>query len=439
MGCADDPSSLASGARLEVSYHAFDDGSRQVDTVEIFDAQRGELCVARTWSDGASYCTPGGRQLTTMISVHTSGACDTTALRATDGRAATYVHTVVDGAISALHHADEIQLGAFWVRGEDGACAGPYDGSRVHFYRRGAAVQPTELTRIESREIDTGGRIALRASVSDDGLSLPVGMRDASLGFDCIVRTTAEGVATCLPPRQAALRYNDASCREAVVGQHASYPTIEPYVFAGPVCSPMGFLASIELPVEPGFELVNGVCTATPAPVGHRWFLAAPIELATMERRRVAAPGLRLEAIELAAGDVTLADSNRFDTRTGGECHIASSAAEPGVRRCLPQNPGYEHVYYADAACSQPVPLANVYRQAPMAKCGASLPPFAVAAGRPGVYYRIMGSESAAVYRRDETGRCTASAYEGLAGTPLRFQLGEPVMASEFVAARSAR
>lgn len=439
MGCAEDPETAGSGSRLELNYHAYDDGSRQLDKVEIFDAQRDELCVAREWSDGATYCTPGGRVLTATVPVYTSASCDAAVLRTVQGREATYVHTAAEGKITSLHRAEPLALDTFWVRDDAGACAGPYDGSDVHFYQRGAAVQPTELTRIETREIDAGGRVSLRANVSDDGLTLPVGMRDASLGFDCILRTTAAGVATCLPPRQAALRYADASCQRPVVGQHASYTTIEPYVFAGPVCEPIGLQVGIEIPAAPGYEMVNGACVATAAPIGHRWFESAPIALATMERRRIEAQGQRLEAIELAAGDVTFEDGNRFDTRTGGECHLASSTAEPGVRRCLPQDPGYEARYYADAACSQPVPLANVYRQAPMAKCGASLPPFAVSASRPGTYYRITASETTPVFRRDELGRCTSSPYEGLAGTPLLFQLGEPVSASEFVAAHSAR
>lgn len=439
VGCAEDPSTLSSGSRLELQWNAFDDGSQQLDTVEVFDAQRGEACVARRWADGSTYCTPGGRQLSNMMTVYTSASCDAPALRRIDGREATYVHTLEGGTLTALHRADELAVSAFWVRDDAGACAGPYAASGQHFYERGAAVAPSELTRVETRELDAGGRVALRANVSDDGLSLPVGLRDASFDFDCIVRTTAAGVATCLPPRQAALRYADAGCREPVVGQHESFATIEPYVFAGPVCSPMGFVATMEVPSVPGYELVDGACVANAAPVGHRWFLAAPIELATMERRRVAAPGHRLEAIELVTGDLTFEEGNRFDTRTGGECHLATSAAERGVRRCLPQDPGYEHTYYADAACTQPVPLANVYRQAPMAKCGASLPPFAVSASQPGTYFRIMGSETTPVYRRDETGRCTSSPYDSLAGAPLRFQLGEPVGLDEFVVAHATR
>ncbi|MBZ0233600.1 MAG: hypothetical protein K8M05_14840, partial [Deltaproteobacteria bacterium] len=195
VGCAEDPSTVASGSRLELQWHAFDDGSRQLDTVEIFDAQRGEACVARSWDDGNAYCTPGGRQLSNMVTVFTSASCDATALRRIDGREATYVHTVVDGAIAALHRADEVTLDAFWVRDDAGACAGPYAAAGQHFYQRGVAVPASELTRVEAREIDAGGRVNLRANVSDDGLALPVGLRDATFGFDCIVRTTAAGVA----------------------------------------------------------------------------------------------------------------------------------------------------------------------------------------------------------------------------------------------------
>jgi hypothetical protein len=438
-GCADDPSTLTSGARLEVAWHEFDDGSRQLDTVEIFDAARGELCVAREWTDGASYCTPGGRIFASVTEVFTSASCDATALRVADGRSLTYVPTFEGGAIAALHRADAVTLERAWLRDEAGACAGPYATTGSRFYVRGAAVTPAELTRIDTREVDTGGRVSLRVNASDDGLSVPVGMRDAALGFDCIVRQTSTGAATCLPPRQAALRFSDASCAKPVIGQHASYTTVEPYVFAGAVCEPQGFIVGVEIPAVPGYELVDGACVATAAPIGHRWFEAAPIELATMERRRVTSGGTRLDAIEIAAGDIVLDAGNRFDTRTGGECHLASSASEPGVRRCLPQDPGFEHTYFADAACTQAVPLANVYRQAPMAKCGARLPPFAVAANRPGHYYRITASETTPVFRRDETGRCTASPMDGLAGTPLIFQMGEEVSVSEFVAARSVR
>lgn len=428
---------MGSGSRLELAWHEYDDGSRQLDTVEVYDAKRGESCVPRAWSDGNTYCTPGGRTLPAITKVFTDGACSASVLRSAD--ALGYVPTLAGGAITALHRADAVGVDAYWVGDADGACAGPYGAGTLRFYARGAEVKRTELSRVESREIEDGGRVALRAHVSDDGLTLPHGLRDATFGFDCIVRTTANGVATCLPPRQAALRFADATCREPVVGQHASYGDVSPYVFAGEVCTPQGFVVGVEVPTAPGYELVDGACVATVAPVGHRWFLAAPVELAQVERRRVSAPGFRLESIELAAGGLTLDDGNRYDTRTGGECHLASSSAEPGVRRCLPQDPGHEFTYYADATCTQRVPLANVYRHAPMAKCGAELPPFAVAANRPGTYYRIMGSQTAPVYRVDETGRCTASPMEGLAGTPLLFQMGEPVDVSTFVAAHASR
>ncbi len=434
MGCADDPSTIASGARLELIWNTFADGSRQRDVIEVFDAERDEPCVPHRWTDGNTYCTPGGRQVANLATVYASAACDSAALRAVDGGSLTYAPTVVDGVFAALHRAQPLALVAFWVRDAGGACAGPFSGGGQRFYQRGAEVAAAELAPVETKAIDAGGRVGLRTLVSDDGLSLPTGMRDNSRGFDCIVRTTANGVATCLPPRQGALRYADAACREPVVGQHESWSDVAPYMFAGPVCEPLGFMVSTETTV-PGYERIGGVCMATAAPIGHRWFQAAPIDLARIERRRVAEPGRRLEAIELVAGDVTLSDVSRFDTRTGGECQLASSAAEPGVRRCLPQGPGFESTYFADAACTRPLPLANVYRKAPMAKCGAELPPFAVAADRPGSYYRIMGSQATPVFRRDETGSCTASPYDGLAGAPLLFQLGELVPSTEFVAA----
>ena len=165
MGCADDPSTLASGARLELQWNAFDDGSQQLDTVEVFDAQRGEACVARKWADGSTYCTPGGRQLSNMMTVYTSASCDASALRRIDGREATYVHTLEGGTLTAIHRADEISLTAFWVRDDAGACAGPYTASGQHFYERGAAVAPSELTRVETREIDEIGRASCRERV----------------------------------------------------------------------------------------------------------------------------------------------------------------------------------------------------------------------------------------------------------------------------------
>ena len=68
---------------------------------------------------------------------------------------------------------------------------------------RTAAIASSYATR--------DARVRVTAHVSDDGLSLPHGMRDATFGFDCILRTTAAGVTTCLPPRQAALRESTAA------------------------------------------------------------------------------------------------------------------------------------------------------------------------------------------------------------------------------------
>ncbi len=435
MGCADETPTPTSGARLELMWNVFEDGSRARDTVEVFDAVRGEACVSRRWTDGQSYCTPGGRLLPNLVTVHTSAACNASALRAVDGGTWAYAPTMVDGAIAALHHVDAIELAVYWTRDAAGACAGPFDGDGQRFYQRAVEVAPAELARVESRAIDAGGRVGLSALASDDGLNLPTGLRDRAHDFDCIVRTTASGVATCLPPRQGALRFSDAGCHEPVVGQHEAWPDVAPYMFAGPVCSPLGFITGIELAVAPRYEQLGGACVATTAPVGHRWFEAAPIDLAQIQRRRVPSPGHRLETIELVAGDVTIDDPSRYDTRTGGECVLASSPAEPGVRRCLPQDPGVEATYFEDAACARPVPLANVYRQAPMAKCGAELPPFAVAADRPGTYFRIMATQTTPVFRRDETGACTASPSASLAGAPLLFELGEMVPSTEFVAA----
>lgn len=434
VGCAEGPPATVGGERLALTWNVFEDGSRQLETGEVRDLARGERCTPRRWRDGATYCTPGGRDAAGLVTVYADASCDEPALRAVDGGARAYALTLEGGAVTALHRTAPLALDAFWARDGAGACVGPYPGSGQRFYRRGAEVPVGALAPMGTEVIEGGGRVGLRAHTSPDGLRLPHALRDTAHGFDCIVRTTASGVATCLPPRQAALRFADAGCREPVVGQHELWPDVAPYVFAGAVCSPQGFVIGTELPAAPGYERVDGACRATAAPVGHRWFQAAPIELARVERRRLAAPGHRLQAIELVAGDLALVDRPRYDTGTGGECVLASSAAEPGVRRCLPQDPGYEHTYYTDAACTRPVPLANVFREAPMAKCGADLPPFAVAADRPGVYFRITDSRTEPVYRKDESGACTAAPYESLAGTPMVFELGEPVLASEFVA-----
>src|SRR5436853_2407105 len=54
----DDVLASVSGTRLALQVYGYDDGTRQVDPVELYDLHLHEKCTAQLWGDGVQRCVP---------------------------------------------------------------------------------------------------------------------------------------------------------------------------------------------------------------------------------------------------------------------------------------------------------------------------------------------------------------------------------------------
>lgn len=443
-GCGDNLApEVGSGTRLKITWFVYDDGTRQPVTTSLFDVQRDEPCAVQTWADGVARCTPPIGPFLIYEPVFTDASCaDSVMYMGEDWIPPPYTADYAEpprSGIERLRHLDTIALAEVWLRDDAGACVGPYAGTGRRFFRRGDEIPRGDFAEVVDDVVETGDRFAVRAFETYDGLHLPYGLHDTDLGFGCVLTTTAAGAAACLPGDGAALRYRDASCTTPLHAQTTSSAATPRFVADTDRCAARMWEVGAEAGVEPGFGLEGnaGACIAAAEPWPDvRWHDVTEHAVAPIERRRAAAPGRRLEDIVLVSGSRTFPDSALFDSVTGEECRTSRDSA--GIVRCLPAQLGYVHVYYRDSACLEPLPLAHVYLEPPIAPCSAAgvVPRFAMAFDRADAYHPILARYTATpLYRREDGGACVDTPYDGVRWPPALHTIGEPVGETHFVAA----
>lgn len=421
-----DPDSAISGSRLRVMHHVFDDGTRQLETTWLHDAERGEECAPAVWSDGARYCTPASAP-----AVFVDGTCAKLAGKATPGTTPAYFRREYvlrgDPLPSRLYRRGERVAGPSLVwQLLDGQCIGPIDADpNADYFALGPELTSAAFVHVVKTELPTGARLAHSLYTSGDGMQLPITrvLRDTVLDLECTpAALDAQSSATCVPDMPRADLFRDDACTEPALGirSSAERPAFVAYTDASacPTYAHTGDAIAVPTP----FRRTAAGCVAAIASNDVRFFaIGAPLELAQMPRLRRAAPDRRLVPIELHDGDHVWQDARLGDTAFGSECE---RVATPDGDRCLPAPTlaAEREPTFRDELCTQPFALVLV----PSVICG--VPSHVV----DGIDVHELRRYTGAIYHLSTGERCLPYA---LAGSAQSYELGPVLPLSMFASA----
>lgn len=393
-----DPNVARSGVRLRLVHYDYGDGSRETETAWFHDAARTERCTPRRWSDGVTICTPDFTD-----TVFPTSDC------------ASALGRVPIGDATPPYFVRHYYLGGDWVPSriylpgepadvptyawviQDGACIGPYDTVGFAYFELGAELARTGFARVTHPQLPTTARLALETIASDDGLYVPTGLRE--LDAPCVPAVSPGADTTvCVPAGVATAEYfHDAQCAEpelavafgdpvpAVIRAHDARSGCTSYHALG---------ASVDAP--PLYHRNGPSCVPIAAPTSNAYYLAgAPRELAALERIQHATSA-RLQPIELAAGDLRIADVLLYDATLATACRRGE---HEGALRCLPVTSIDVIELFGDAACQTIVPLAEV-------RTGSCEPPASFARAPSGAFHAIDALHAAPLHHLSTGDRC---------------------------------
>jgi hypothetical protein len=415
-----------SGWRLKLMFYDYGDDTRELERQWFHDGLRGERCTPRMWSDGVTICTPESTDTVfpTSDCVHPLGRVPT-------GRpvppyfvrdyylAGAWVPSRI---FVAGERAEVPALG--WEK-RDGACLGPYETAGFDYYEIGRELPRSELARITHPDARTTARLALTSVASEDGLYAPTGVTDRELEVRCLPDASPGSDETrCVPDGVATAEYfNDPACTvpELAITRGDALPALLRHHDARSACTSY-HAVGVEVDAPPLYHRNGPSCVDIAAPATNRYFVAgAPRELGTFARVRDATPR-RLHPIELAHGDLRIADELLFDETLATECRRGEI---DGAMYCLPATSIAIVERFADDACVATVPLAEVHT-------GACAPPatFALAPSR--AIHAIGTVHTAPLYHLSTGDRCLPYAIpEGI----VLHDVGPPLPVATFAAA----
>ena len=433
IGCGDnaparDLDTVVSGARLRVTHHVFDDGTRQVETEWLRDAARGEDCAPIVWSDGGRYCTPASQS-----AVFTEATCTDLVGRALPGTAPRYFHREFVlrgvGLPSRLYAAREpVTAPALVWALLDGQCVGPVDADPdATYHALGPALDASTFARVTRRARPLGPRLESAVYTSDDGLQLPLWreLHDTMLDLPC-TPFAIDGAtdAACAPEMPLATYFRDDACSAAALAirSGAEQPVYVEYedATACPAYAHVG--EAIALPTA--YRRTAAGCIATIPSSDERFFaIGEPLDLAVLSRTRTPARE-RLAHIELGAGDHTIDHVWLYDAQLDIECELVVT---PEGERCLPRSSlaAEREPTFSDESCTAPLALVLV----PSTTCRL---PTHVVDRTTGVTVRALAPYAGAIYHLSTGDRCLPYA---LAGTARSYALGPEVPLSAFASA----
>ena len=420
-GPDDDPLAAASGARLALQRYRYDDGTEQIATGEFYDTKLHALCRAQRWTDGAMRCVPAADD-----AEYSDANCTAlVGLGRTITRPAFF--TVYDGAPAGGVVAHVFRAGAmaqpiaqYYARTGD-TCTGPIalpPDARM-FFALGDEVDRSDLVGFHDEEVGDG-RIGFLIRTGDDGVRVAWGLRDRELGA-CTPRVQGDGKIACEPlDAPAATYFRDAACREPMVAVGAAaVPAIARLIEPSGCASYHRVGAELSPPV---FRRDGDACTPAEAPAGGRLFaVEGAIGLPEIDRPREAAPGRRLQRIWLGHGGLAIPDDRLFDPTTASECRPRTIR---DAIRCLPANLATAIALFSEPACTGPVRVVELPRQ-------ACAPPSHATTSRPFQVRPIVEPVAGTLYRT-EGPACVP--YVPAPGNELR-ALGPPIDLTAFIAA----
>lgn len=400
--CGDnDGTTTRSGSRLKLTWLDFGGGARLLSTTELWDDERQESCFLRPWTDGNTYCTPPA---TAVYEYFTSADCTSSGLYVESFERPTYlVHFIDDPdledvTVDLLGTPEPTILDEYWVMSDEG-CSGPIDGVGRRWYKVKDEIPRSDLVRIRIRESTGDGRVAVRASFTDDGMYAPLAFEDRTLHTGCYLQASSEREAWCIPTDSGEIQYRDASCDEPVLVRATDDDSPVPKGLHQETCSPRVHAVGPETTDAPAFARIDGTCVAS-ADVGARWFELHELPIATVTRARIATAGARLEPIEMRVDGVSVVASQLFDNETGEEC-VRAAATPSGDYRCVPRNVAFVASMYAEATCTIPVDVGFVLVDTHRVVCTDVLPRYARDFGSGAIMRELLGPRPSPAYWRD--------------------------------------
>jgi hypothetical protein len=417
-----------SGGRLALQVYGYDDGTRQVDPVELYDLHLHTKCTAQLWADGWTRCVPEADD-----AVFVDAACTMVVGRGFAPEKPTVFigYDVVDSQTvpARLYRAGMATAPAIeFYEKVDGACIGPFVGpSDITYYSVTDEVPATDIVPIYDDERGDG-RIGVQLRISDDGVRQVTGLRDHALDAACTPARIDGGAIVCVPQDPApapATLFHDPACAEPVVAVFDVIPP-QPVPAIAAVSEPSGCTSYRAVGAEvtaPVYRRAGDACVPASVVSNQRLYsAAAPIDVAVLDRTVEAAPDRRLQRIVLGDGVSRFLDSRLFDTATRADC--ARVAVGDGYR-CLPTPLVGAITLYAPG-CGVPVPVVELPAQA----CEPAR--FAVASGLAGLEVRAIGDPVASPLYWTGTGVCAP--YAPATGSVIH-ALGPPIDPTAFVGA----
>ncbi|MFN0247443.1 MAG: hypothetical protein ACKV2T_11200 [Kofleriaceae bacterium] len=425
-----DPDTAFSGSRLRVMHHVFDDGTRQLVTERLHDADRDEDCAATVWSDGLRYCTPASEP-----ALFVDGNCEELVGRAPSGAAPAYFRRefVLRGTplLSRLYPARErVTAPTLAWQLLDGQCIGPVDvDPNADYFALGPELTSDDFVQVTSIVAQTRSRLVYSLDTSDDGMQLPTPRMPFDSLLDVGCSPSAPDGATrapCVPEIAVADYFRDDACTEpalairsgAVQPRFVQYPDAS----ACPVYAHTGDAIVVPSP----YRRTAAGCVAAIASSDERFYaIGAPLDLVQLERRHDVHPDRRMAPIRLVdtelGDDFRIEDVQLYDATLDIECALVATTDGD---RCLPTPSPLaveREPTYRDDQCSASLALVLV----PATSC--TLPTHLVDDTGPRPLLRYTG----AIYHLSTGDRCLPYT---VAGTAQTYELGPVVPLTTFAA-----
>ncbi|MEO7096748.1 MAG: hypothetical protein ABI175_26050 [Polyangiales bacterium] len=361
VACGDDvrrdpPAAPVSGTRLKLEWYFYGDGSREPNPDAFYDTLIHGRCTPRLWSDGEERCAPEADQ-----AVYTNAACTELVGRAdVITKPAFFLgFDQIDGERlpARLYYAGPVTTAPASIYERiDGQCAGPrFTPSDAMYFELNGETQAAGVVALRDRDVTADDRLDMQLRETDDGLYLPLGLRDRTLDVACRAAERPGG-AVCEPTfASGAFYFADPDCSVPALGIPLSQPA--PAIATatdGDGCTAYHAVGE-GLPV---LYARNGA-SCQPVPTGAQlrgYALAAPIALAPIERTVVVDRAHRLQQIVIAAGTERLLDDRLYDTATRLDCRRAEF---DDAVRCIPAATIQATSLFAPG-CTLQVPVAEL-------------------------------------------------------------------------------
>lgn len=321
-----------SGTRLKLEWYLFEDGTRQVEPHTFYDTEMHARCEPRKYADGTTRCLPFADQ-----ALYIDATCENVVGRGTDPTIKTPTHFIgYDRVGDELLPARVLAAGeprepiTEYYEWQDDMCMGPFPTpGDLTYYTLTRSYHVLEM----HEGVAEGEHIAARLQLTDDGLRLPVELRDRAREAPCHPEVRTDGSVACAPTTAVpATLFTDAQCTSAAVV--TSELGAAPDTVARLDASGCTSYYAVGAPYAGQLYEARGDFCAPVARPGLRAYEVGPLlDLPILERTVEDEPSRRLQRVTLGDGDFRVLDDRLYDSAIRADCQrevVAHTA------RCLP-------------------------------------------------------------------------------------------------------